>query len=157
MNMFEEAQAISGMIKMLGASQAQIAKNLGVSQSYIANKLRLLRFSDAIRNKILDTGLCERQARMLLRLDREDDISAAIDVMANRKSNTAESERIIDAMVEAEAPRRISTAGERMLGIERFESYLQKAKESLTLLGVKVEQKTQDCGNKKYITIFIED
>ena len=45
MNMFEEAKAISGMIAMKGMTQKEIANLLGTSQSYIANKIRLLKLS----------------------------------------------------------------------------------------------------------------
>ena len=44
MNMFEEAASIEGMIKMRGLKQEDMAKLLGVSQPYVANKLRLLKF-----------------------------------------------------------------------------------------------------------------
>ena len=42
MNMFDEARSVRGMIEMCGITQSQMAKKLGVSQSYVANKLRLL-------------------------------------------------------------------------------------------------------------------
>ena len=47
MNMFEEAQSIDGMMKMMNLKQSQMAEKLGVSQSYVANKLRLMKHTDA--------------------------------------------------------------------------------------------------------------
>ena len=72
MNMFEEASALEGTIKMCKLTQSDIAKKLGVSQSYIANKLRLLSFSESMKAEILSSGLTERHARAVLRLKGEE-------------------------------------------------------------------------------------
>ena len=56
MNMFEEARALYGTIKMCGVTQEEIAKKLSVSQSYVANKLRLLKFSARMQEKSLNTA-----------------------------------------------------------------------------------------------------
>ena len=53
MDMFKEAEAIDGMIKMFSLSQNECAKRLGTSQSYVANKLRLLKIGGKIREEIL--------------------------------------------------------------------------------------------------------
>ena len=71
MNMFEEAKAIESMLAARGITQATLASILGVSQPYIANKLRLLHFPDNIREMIVSAGLSERHARTLLRLRRK--------------------------------------------------------------------------------------
>ena len=44
MNMFDEARVIDGMIRMCKMTQGEVAKKLGVSQSYVGNKIRLLGF-----------------------------------------------------------------------------------------------------------------
>ena len=49
MNMFEEARAVYGILRISGTTQEEAAKKLGVSQSYIANKLRLLKFSQPMK------------------------------------------------------------------------------------------------------------
>ena len=42
MEMFEEARAMSGTLKLCNITQKELAERMGVSQSYVANKLRLL-------------------------------------------------------------------------------------------------------------------
>ena len=66
-----------GTIKMCGITQQEIAKRLGVSQSYIANKLRLLKLSPDERAEAEARGLNERHARALLGLKTADDMEKA--------------------------------------------------------------------------------
>ena len=47
LNIFEEAAAIAALINLYGLTQEEVAAKLSASQSYVANKLRLLRFGDA--------------------------------------------------------------------------------------------------------------
>ncbi len=100
MNMFEEARALHGTIKMCALTQGQIAKRLGVSQSYIANKLRLLNFSQRMQERITECGLCERQARTLLRIRDERIMESAMNEMASKKMTVAESEQFVDTLLE---------------------------------------------------------
>jgi ParB family chromosome partitioning protein len=102
MNMFEEAQALHGTIKMCALTQGQIAKRLGVSQSYIANKLRLLNFSPRMQERILEYGICERQARALLRIRDEKLAENALCEMAKKNMTVSESEALVDALLEKE-------------------------------------------------------
>ena len=52
LSMFEEAASIQSLISLTGMTQEACAKKLSVSQSYVANKLRLLRLSDGEQEKI---------------------------------------------------------------------------------------------------------
>ena len=156
MNMFEEARALSGMLKMRDMTQSEIAKKLGVSQSYVANKIRLLKLSDTVQKKILDTGLCERQARQLLRLDSEEDALLAIEKISERGMTVAESESVVDMLVESEAPKRLSRL-ERYERINSFEEFISASLETLTAIGIDADKRTERANKKRYITISIED
>lgn len=68
LNIFETAAALDRLFREYGLTQEEIASRLSVSQSYVANKLRLLRFDSATQKRILDAALTERHARALLRL-----------------------------------------------------------------------------------------
>ena len=100
MNMFEEARALWGTIKMCGVTQQEIAKKLNVSQSYIANKLRLLKFSARMQEKITECGLCERLARALLRIKDERVQESALMQMSERRMTVAEGEALVDSLCE---------------------------------------------------------
>lgn len=68
LNFFEEAQAIEELISFYGMTQEDAAKRLGIAQSTLANKIRLLKLSDEEKELVLKTSLTERHARALLRL-----------------------------------------------------------------------------------------
>ena len=100
MNMFEEARALHGTIKMCGMTQQEISKKLGVSQSYIANKLRLLKFSERMQERIKECGLCERLARALLRIKDERLQDSALTQMTERRMTVEEGEALVDKLCE---------------------------------------------------------
>ena len=59
MDMFDEARAMSGTLKLCNITQKELAKSMGVSQSYVANKLRLLSFSPYVEKLIKKHGISE--------------------------------------------------------------------------------------------------
>ena len=78
LNIFEEAEAISKLISIYELTQEQIAARLSVSQSYVANKLRLLRLGPDERALILQNSITERHARTLLRLHDKSSLRRAL-------------------------------------------------------------------------------
>lgn len=76
LTVFEEAEGINRLINEYGISQAEAAARLGVSQSGLSNKLRLLRLSDSVKERISSARLTERHARALLKLpeDRHEEV-----------------------------------------------------------------------------------
>ena len=156
MNMFEEAQAISGMISMRSLTQGEIAKIMGVSQSYIANKLRLLNLSESVRQKILDSGLSERHARALLKIKDEHVQHEALQKIHAMRLGVAASEALIDEMIVENMPYSISEVGSTEC-VLRFESIVSEAVKCLLARGIRARQSTEFYGNKRYITVTIEE
>ena len=68
LNIFEEAAAIASLMDLYDLTQVEVAEKLSLSQPAVANKLRLLRLSEAERRIILQNNLSERHARALLRV-----------------------------------------------------------------------------------------
>ena len=96
----EEAKGISRIMSDWGMSQEQAARMLGKSQSAIANKLRLLRHSDAVLSALRAAGLTERHGRALLKLEREEEKIAAIDEIIRQGMNVARTERYVQELLE---------------------------------------------------------
>ena len=71
LTVFEEAEGINRLISEYGISQSEAAARLGISQSSLSNKLRLLKLGDSIKERISSARLTERHARALLRLPEE--------------------------------------------------------------------------------------
>ena len=154
--MFEEATALSTMMKMTDMTQSEMARKLGVSQSYVANKIRLLRLPEEVKREILAASLCERQARGLLRLSDKENMLRAIEKMKTRKMTVAESDAAIDMLVETEAPR-LLTRCEIRDRLYSFESFIDRSVESLISFGIKAEKKAETYGEKRYITIALSE
>ena len=154
MDMFEEAKTISSMIKMCGLTQNEIANKMGVSQSYVANKIRLLGLSEEIRELITSKSLTERHARLLLRLKDEADVRLAIEKIAAMHLSVAASEVLIDGMIIEAMPKSICTSQEK---IAKFEEIISESVRNLRSCGIKAKRKTDVCGRKKYITVCIEE
>ena len=70
LNMFEQAYGFKKLIDNYRLTQEEVARRLSMSQSAVANKLRLLRLSYEEQRLILESGLTERHARAVLRIDR---------------------------------------------------------------------------------------
>ena len=96
---FEEAAAIARLISRYGLSQEQAAEKLGKSQSAVANKLRLLRLSEPVRDGLRQAHLTERHARSLLRLSGEAEQLAALAVIVGRSLNVAQTESYIERLL----------------------------------------------------------
>lgn len=69
LNAIEEATAYRSLLAINDLTQNSLAKRMGKSQSFIANKLRLLKLSEAVQEAIMNGEITERHGRELLRLD----------------------------------------------------------------------------------------
>ena len=156
MNMFDEARSLSGMIKMCKTTQGDIAKKLGVSQSYVANKLRLLNYDEEMQTKINASGISERHARAILRLEDRKSQESALQTVKERKLNVAQTEALVDFLHNGSAPQRITNA-EKHSRIDVFKDTLRQSLESLTSAGIEAHQSTNFYGTKTYITICIDE
>lgn len=65
----EEARSYKNLLDKGYLTQEQLAKKMGISQSAIANKLRLLNLDDSVQQALLDGKISERHARSLLTVD----------------------------------------------------------------------------------------
>lgn len=99
LSMFEEAASIQSLISLTGMTQEACAKKLSVSQSYVANKLRLLRLSDGEQEKIEENGLTERHARALLRLEDKEEREEVLSIIIKREMNVSRTEEYIEDLI----------------------------------------------------------
>lgn len=68
----EEAKSYKNLLDRGYMTQEQLAEKMGVSQSSIANKLRLLNLVPEVQDALLTSKISERHARSLLSLSKED-------------------------------------------------------------------------------------
>ena len=72
LHFLEEAEGFQNLIEHFHLTQSEVAQKMGLSQSTIANKLRLLKLASPVREKIYKLRLTERHARALLELSDTD-------------------------------------------------------------------------------------
>lgn len=103
---FEEAIAIERLIKFYGLTQEEAASRLGKAQSTIANKLRLLKFSDAERGLLIKGNVTERQARALVRIDDQKLRIHAMGEMIINKLNIEQTESMVEGILHGIIPKK---------------------------------------------------
>ena len=109
---FEIAQGYQRLIHDQGITQEELARKLGKSQSTVANKLRLLRFTPRVQMLISDYALTERHARALLHLTSEELQCIAAKTIYEQQLNVRQSEELVKDMLNAlKVTDRICTIG----------------------------------------------
>lgn len=157
LNMFEQAAAIASLIDVYGLTQEQAARRLSTSQSFVANKLRILRLTPKERTEIIKHKLTERHARALLRLDGEESRLKAIAYIAAKELNVSAAERYVDELL---SPKAAPAANEiKMKGALRdlrfFYNSVDRAVEILKGCGIKVDTEKTERADSTSIIIKI--
>ncbi|HBH95882.1 MAG TPA: hypothetical protein DDX91_09010 [Ruminococcaceae bacterium] len=98
LNYLEEAVAIKRLIEHYEITQEEAAQKLGIAQSTVANKLRLLQLNDSEKEAVLKYGLNERQARAILKIPEGRREAAARDIYINRL-NTVQADRYVEELL----------------------------------------------------------
>lgn len=99
LSFFEEAIAINELINVYGLTQQEAAKRLGKAQPTIANKLRLLRFTDAERTILAGSNITERQARALIRIDDAGKRLCILHEVVRRGLNLDQTEELVNSVL----------------------------------------------------------
>ncbi len=92
LNALEEAEGYRRLIDEFGFTQEALAQRLGKSQPTIANKIRLLRLPERIRDAISQEIITERHARALLQIRDEPTQIGAFEAIVHRGLNVQQAE-----------------------------------------------------------------
>jgi ParB family chromosome partitioning protein len=96
LNYFEEAESYQQLIKYYHMTQGQVAKLIGKSQSFVANKLRLIKMDDEVIQTIKEAGLSERHARALLKVPDKDIQIEVIHQIKKKDLNVKKTEKLVE-------------------------------------------------------------
>ena len=102
LNFIEEAEGYTALICEHGMTQEELARKIGKSQSTVANKVRLLKLSPAIRNVILENHLTERHARAFLKIEDEILQNKILKEVCLKGLNVKKTEDLIDTYISGE-------------------------------------------------------
>ena len=155
LNFYEEAAAIERLIKNCGLTQQQAADRLGMSQSAVANKLRLLRLPQQAVQALVETDLTERHARAMLPLANDARLFYAIKRVAENRLNVEQTERLVQTMV---VQKNNTSRGDRKLIIKDlriFNTAIVRAVDMMKQAGINaVSKKTEDEQNIVYTVVI---
>lgn len=156
LDFIEEAMGIAALMQKFAMSQEQAARMLGKSQSAIANKLRLLRHSDAVLNALREGGLTERHARALLRLEDPEEQLRALGHIIKAHLSVAQTDQYIDkrlAELQTTPP-----SGRRTFILKDVRLFLNSLDRGLRLVreaGISAESHREDTEDAILLTIRI--
>ena len=157
---FEEAECYARLLKRLSITQEELAQRLGKTQSFIANKLRLLRLPPELRRRISEAGLSERHARVLLKLPEDELREVAFKRMVSSSLSVKESERLAEKLLRESEEKKLSMR-QRPRIIRVFRDYrvfintVNSACDQLRESGLTVEVDQRDIENGVDITIKV--
>lgn len=93
LNPIDEAKAYTNLMKLNDLTQTALAKDMGKSQSYVANKLRLLKLDDDVQNALVEGKITARHGRALLNLS-DDDQERVLKEIEEKGLNVKQTEEI---------------------------------------------------------------
>lgn len=114
LNAIEQAMAMQKIMAMEKITQQELAERLGYKQSTVANKLRLLKLPDYIKNAISHGIVTERHARALLNVEDER-LEEVYNTIVNRKYNVSKTEEYINEL--SASHKRKGVSGSLKIGI----------------------------------------
>ena len=137
LNFFEEAEAIEKLVGEYAMSREEVAQKLGLAPSTVSNKLRILRLPEEMRFELARAGLTESHARALLMLEDDNQRAKALSIIVDRHLNVAESERMINQMINRNNRSRNPLRGIR--DIRLFINTLNHAVDTIRRAGVEAD------------------
>jgi len=123
LNPLEEARALKRLIDEFEMTHEQAAQAVGRSRVAVSNLLRLLDLEDAVKGMVERRELEMGHARALLALSGGRQVEAARQVIARGLSVRA-TERLVQELQRADAPRKSPVATSRDPDIQRLEARL---------------------------------
>ncbi|UXV42401.1 nucleoid occlusion protein [Staphylococcus simulans] len=137
----EEAEAYQKLLELGDTTQSELAQSVGKSQSFIANKLRLLKLAPKVLAKLSEGKITERHARALLSLSHEEQ-EEMVQIIIDQHLNVKQTEARVKAKVGPEKVKAVPLQFAKDLTKAR--ETLQNSFETIEQSGIRVEQKERD-------------
>lgn len=138
LDFFEEAVAIEKLLTDYGMTRDEICKKLGKAPPTISNKLRLLRLPEEIRLRITQENLTERHARAMLKLTSVSQMERAMSIIAEKRLNVAETERLVSQILQNDSRHRQPTV-KLFKDVRIFVNTLNHAVDTMRRAGIEAD------------------
>ena len=154
----EEAEGYEKLVNTFHLTQESMAIRVGKKQSTIANKLRLLRLPVSVRNKLHDSGLTERHARVLLKLENEELQKAVLKKVLKGHLNVKQTEALVDKTLKEAG--RLDQKKPRLVIVSDVRIYLNSIKEVIEAVkssGIPANMEQEMDGDDVVVTLRIKN
>jgi ParB family chromosome partitioning protein len=105
LDFIEEARALERLRSKFNYTQEEVARLVGRSQPAVANKLRLLKLPEELLFAVRESGLGERHARALLRLNDDALAARALARMIAEDMNVCRAEEYVEELLRPPLPK----------------------------------------------------
>ncbi len=154
LDVLDQAEGISRLIGYWGVTQEEAAEKLGIAQSTLANKLRLLRLPQQVQQLMRQNALSERHGRALLRLPDEKTQLEMAQIICKKSLTVSQTEQYIEALLtqqKKKKPTRLFICKD----IRLFMNTIDKAVKTMTAAGLNVQSSQEDQGEFIELTLRI--
>ena len=155
LEVWEEAAALRQMIDSFGLSQEEAGQKIGLSQSAVANKLRLLKLPQDVIDTLRQAGLTERHARALLRLPTEELQRKAAAHMIRYQLNVAGAEAYVDKLYRQSKTTKRAVPIYRTKDVRLFLNTIQRGLSIMQSAGVAASLGREETDREITLTIHI--
>ncbi|MBQ9011639.1 MAG: ParB/RepB/Spo0J family partition protein [Bacilli bacterium] len=109
LNVLEEAKAYKSLIEKLDITQDELSKRVSKSRSHITNIIGLLRLPEEVQNMIVSGDLTMGHARVLSKLESDEEIIAMARNIVENKMPVRDVEKVSDNLPRKKAQKRIKS------------------------------------------------
>ena len=138
----EEAVAYQKLMELHDLTQESLAQRIGIGQSTIANKIRLLQLSEPVKLAMIERKITERHARALLSLGSEEQQLKLLNDIVVKDLNVKQTEARIAFMkqaTEVKKKKRVSFSKDIRLAVNT----IRQSVDMVTTSGLKIETDEQ--------------
>lgn len=159
LSFLEEASAFYQLIHIHGMTQEAIAGRIGKNQSTVANKLRLLKLSDAVQALLAENNLTERHARALLKLSDETTQLEVVRRVVAQKLTVQQTEALIEELANEKKEPKAKPKRKKPLvfskDVRLFVNTINQALETMRKSGVEALAESEEYEDRIEYTIII--
>lgn len=153
----EEALAYKQLMNLHSITQAELATQVGKSQSTIANKVRLLNLTKEVQESILERKISERHARTLLSVKEESLQIKLLKIIIEKGLNVSQTEKLIeDYLMPKEKKQKVTTIAKIPRNFKLAMNTFSQAAQMVEKTGVTVKTQTEETNDAYIITISLK-
>ncbi len=154
LNFMEEAEGLERLLNEFGLTQEVLAQRLGKSQSTIANKLRILKLPQEVKQYFKDSSLTERHARALLKVTDTRQQLEVIKTVLDKELNVKQTENLVDTIGERRGNNR-NKSRVIVKDLRIFLNTIRQAVETVKKAGLIPRVFEKDCGEYYEVRICL--